>query len=112
MTGAIQQGVAWVFMAVAVAAFVIELWAFLTAIRAPASAYLSAGKQSKTLWAVLTGFSALIGLSSLPVIGSGQRFGGLLTIGAVVVAAVFLASVRPAVATKRRRPPPNRSGGW
>jgi len=111
VTDAIQQGVNWVFFAVAVAAFLLELWALAAALRAPAGAYRAAGKQTKGLWVLLTALAAFVGLSSLPVIGSGRGFGSLLTIAAIVVAGVFLAGVRPAVATGRR-PPRQQSSGW
>ena len=112
MTGAIQHGIAWVFLAIGIAAFLLELWALVVALRAPANAYKAAGKQSKGLWVALTAVATVVGLSSLPVIGSGQGFGGLLSIGSVVVAGVFFASVRPVVAVKRRRPPRQSNSGW
>jgi len=112
MIPAIDSAVAWVFVLVAVAAFAVELWALVLAIKAPAGAYLASGKQTKTLWVALTAAAAFIGFTSLPLVGSGRGFGGLLTIAAVVVAGVFLASVRPAVAGHRRRPPRQSTGGW
>jgi len=98
-------------MAFAVVAFVLEIWAFVVAVRAPAGAYLAAGKRSKGLWVGLTGAAALIGLSTLPLAGAGN-FGGLLSIAALVVAGVFLADVRPAVSGRRPRPPKRQQGGW
>jgi len=112
MVPAINSAVVWVFVAVGVAAFVVEVWAFALAVKAPARAYLAGGKQTKTLWVTLTGGAAFVGLCGLPLVGLGWGFGNILTIAAVVVAGVFLASVRPVVAGFRRRPPRQQSGGW
>jgi len=113
MIPAINSAVAWVFVAVGVAAFVVEVWAFAVAVKAPARAYLAAGKQTKARWVALTGGAAFVGLCGLPLVGLGWGFGNILTIAAVVVAGVFLASVRPVVAGyRRRRPPRQQSGGW
>jgi len=111
MVPAINSTIAWVFMLVGVVAFVVEVWALIVAVRAPASAYLASGKQTKALWVALTAAAAFVGLSGLPLVGVGLGFGGLLSIAAVVLAGVFLASVRPAVAG-HRRPPRRPSGGW
>lgn len=111
MPEVIRTAVYWVFLAVGLVAFVVELWALLVAVRAPAAAYRAAGKQSKVVWVALTVAAVVVGLSSLPVVGSGRGFGGLLSVAAVVVAFVFLASVRPLL-TERRPPPPRQTGGW
>ena len=112
MIQGINTAVFWVFALVGVAAFAVELWALVVAVRAPAAAYLASGRQSKVLWVCLTGVAAMVGFGSLPLVGTGRSFGSLLTIAAVVLAGFFLASVRPAVAGYRRRPPRQSPGGW
>ena len=84
------------FEALALAAFVVEVWAFIDAIRRPSRAYLAAGKQSKPIWLVITGVAAVIGLGyayyvrNLSVIQ-------ILPVVAFVAAAIYLTDVRPKV---------------
>ncbi len=94
MLGGAQGVVAYVFWAVAIAAFVVEVWAFADAVRRPSAAYAAAGKLTKQLWLIILGVALLFGLAGavqfvsiiqmLPVIG-------------FIAAAVYLADVRPAV---------------
>ncbi|HEY0539476.1 MAG TPA: DUF2516 family protein [Actinoallomurus sp.] len=94
MLGGAQGVVAYVFWAVAIVAFVVEVWAFIDAVRRPAAAYSAAGKLTKQLWLIILGVALLFGLAGavqlisiiqmLPVIG-------------FIAAAVYLADVRPAV---------------
>ncbi|MEV5708203.1 DUF2516 family protein [Actinoallomurus sp. NPDC052274] len=79
---------------VAIAAFIVEIWAFADAVRRPSGAYSAAGKLTKQLWLIILGVALLFGLAGavrfvsiiqmLPVIG-------------FIAAAVYLADVRPAV---------------
>jgi Protein of unknown function (DUF2516) len=92
--GPAQSFVANVFWVVAMAAFVVEVWAFVDAVRRPAAAYTAAGKLTKQLWLIILGVALMLGLAGavrflsiiqmLPVIG-------------FIAAAVYLADVRPAV---------------
>jgi hypothetical protein len=92
--GGAQGVVAYLFWAVAIVAFVVEVWAFVDAVRRPAAAYSAAGKLTKQLWLIILGVALLFGLAGavqlisiiqmLPVIG-------------FIAAAVYLADVRPAV---------------
>ncbi|MDR1187564.1 MAG: DUF2516 family protein [Bifidobacteriaceae bacterium] len=101
------------------AALAVEITAFVWALKTPPGAYLAAGKLSKGAWVAITGVAMVIGLGAMPLpsLNSGARFGGLLSIAAVVAALVFIIDVRPAV--KHFRGPsgrgpsgPARPGGW
>ena len=99
------------------AALVVEVFALVIALRAPAAAYTAAGKLSKLAWVAITAVAALIGLSTapLPLIYAGRGFGGLLSIVALVAALIFMVDVRPAVnGTRGGRggTGPNAQGGW
>ncbi len=72
------------FLALGLAAFVVEAWAFIDAITRPSQAFVATGKQTKPLWLIILGVAAVIGLAGLPV-------------AAFVAAAVYLADVRPKV---------------
>lgn len=87
----------WVFLAMALVAFGLEVWALTHALRMPAQSFEAADKRTKTFWsailaaAVVIGFLCIpppIGLSILPV---------LCLLLAVVPAGIYLADVRPAV---------------
>ena len=91
------------FLALGLAAFVVEAWAFIDAITRPGQAFVAAGKQTKPLWLIILGVAAVIGLA-----GVAYRMGptSILTVAAFVAAAIYLADVRPKV----RSFPKNRSG--
>jgi Protein of unknown function (DUF2516) len=81
------------FVALAVAAFIVEAWAFVDAITRPAQAFTAAGKQTKRLWLIILGVAFVLGLYS-------AAYGGvtsILSVAAFVAAAVYLADVRPKV---------------
>jgi hypothetical protein len=81
------------FVALAVAAFGVETWAFVDALIRPAQAYVAAGKRTKPIWLIITGVAFVLGLYA-------AAYGGVtnfLAVAAFVGAAVYLADVRPAV---------------
>jgi hypothetical protein len=84
----------WFFEVLAIVAFVIEVWAFVDAIRRPSGAFPAAGKQTKPLWLVILGVALVIGLA-----GAAYQVGplNLLFIAAFVAAAIYLTDVRPKV---------------
>ncbi|MDR0625972.1 MAG: DUF2516 family protein [Bifidobacteriaceae bacterium] len=99
------------------AAFAVEVFALVVALKAPAAAYTAAGKLSKGAWVAITAVATLIGFSAapLPLLGGSRGFGGLLSIAALVAALVFIVDVRPAVSGAsggRGRPGPRQQGGW
>jgi hypothetical protein len=92
--GGAQGVVAYLFWAVAIVAFVVEVWAFVDAVRRPAAAYAAAGKLTKQLWLVILGIALLFGLAGAVRLVSIIQ---LLPIIGFIAAAVYLADVRPAV---------------
>lgn len=90
-----------VVMLLGLAAFAMEVFAFVESLRYPAAAYAAAEKLTKNWWVGISAVAMLIGFVSI-----GNPFGiGLI---GVVAAGVFLADVRPAI---RRYTPARRNGG-
>jgi hypothetical protein len=94
------------FVALAVAAFVVETWAFVDAIIRPAQAFVAAGATmdnflrsfTKTVWLIILGIAFVLGLYSAAYGGAT----GFLSVLAFVAAATYLAGVRPKVKEVRR----------
>ena len=85
----------WLFEVLAIAALVVEVWAFTDAIRRKAPAFVAAGKQTKPLWLIILGVATVIGLYSA---ASGSfAVIGILSVAAFVASAVYLTDVRPKV---------------
>jgi hypothetical protein len=82
------------FFALGLAAFIVEAWAFIDAIRRPSQAFVATGKQTKQLWLIILGVAAVVGLY-----GAAYGVGpvSILPVAAFVAAAVYLADVRPKV---------------
>jgi len=89
---------AYFFVALAVAAFVVEAWAFIDAITRPAQAFVAAGKQTKLIWLIILGIAFVLGLYAAAYGG----VTGFLSVAAFVAAAIYLADVRPKVKEFRR----------
>ena len=87
----LQNGV---MMLVHLALLVVTLFAFISSLRYPAEAYRAAGKWTKQGWSILLGVAAF-----LPLVISL----GLIQIALTVAALVYLADVRPALSSLRRR---------
>ena len=102
MVGILGNGayapLAYFFVALAVAAFVVEAWAFIDAITRPAQAFVAAGKQTKVIWLIILGIAFVLGLSAAAYGGAT----GFLSVAAFVAAAIYLADVRPKVKEFRR----------
>jgi Protein of unknown function (DUF2516) len=86
--------IGYLFWVLLIAAFVVETWAFVDAIRHPKAAYVAAGKQTKPLWLIILGVAFVIGIG-----GALQQLTifTFLPIVAFVAAAIYLADVRPKV---------------
>jgi hypothetical protein len=84
------------FDALAIAAFVVEAWALIDAIRRPAQAFAVTGKQSKQLWLIILGVATVVGLGYVTFIGGAAAI-SILPVAAFVAAAIYLADVRPKV---------------
>ena len=86
------------FVALAVAAFVVETWAFVDAIIRPAGAFTASGKQTKPIWLIILGVAFVLGLYTAAYGGVTQ----ILAVVAFVAAAIYLADVRPKVREFKR----------
>jgi hypothetical protein len=86
----------WFFEALAAAALVVEGFAFVDAVRRPATAFVAASKQTKPLWLIILGVATVIGLYSV-FVGGIQSLVGILPIAAFVASAIYLTDVRPKV---------------
>jgi hypothetical protein len=95
MTSGALTPLYWFFKVLSVAAFCVEVWAFVDAIRRPGPAFVAAGKQTKPIWLVILGVASVIGLYSSTV--GGLNLVSLFPIIAFVAAAIYLTDVRPKV---------------
>lgn len=97
MIGIVGNGVyaplSYFFVALAVAAFGVESWAFIDAIIRPTRAFVAAGKQTKQIWLLILGVAFVLGLYAAAYGG----VTGMLSVLAFVAAAVYLVDVRPKV---------------
>lgn len=98
-------GLFYFFWFLAIVAFVFEAFALFDALRVPTGAYSAAEKQSKKLWTILLVVANVVGLGG--AVGFLQIL-QILPIAGFLVAAVYLADVRPAVKPYRGN---GRSGG-
>jgi hypothetical protein len=113
--GSLVHGIqALVILALSAGAFGVEVWALVSAAKAPPAAYTLAGRLPKGAWVGITAAAAAVGLAALPTPFFSIPFGGLLSIAALVAALVFLVSVRPKTRGFKRPPStgPRTSGGW
>jgi predicted cobalt transporter CbtA len=84
----------WFFGALAIAAFVVEAWALIDAVRRPAGAFTAADKQTKQLWLIILGVATAIGLFGVTY---GISLVSILPVAAFVAAGIYLTDVRPKV---------------
>ncbi len=119
LIGGVYGPLNYFFLALTIAAFGVEAWAFVDAIIRPKAAFAAAAamgdnaaqRLSKPIWLIILGVAFVIGLGAAAY-GGGT---GFLSILAFVAAAVYLAGVRPKVREYGNRS--NRSssgpyGGW
>jgi Protein of unknown function (DUF2516) len=93
-----------IVLVLSIAAFGVEAWALIDALRQKSDAFVAAGKLTKPLWIIILAVAAALGFLALPLGGGGFSSPlGLLSIVAVVAAAVYLTDVRPAVRQLRGR---------
>ena len=87
------------FWALAVAALIVEVWAFVDAVRRPTAAFPAAGKQTKPLWLIILGVAGAIGLYGAAFAGtSGVGIVvNILPVAAFIAAGIYLTDVRPKV---------------
>jgi len=79
-----------VLLALWVLFLVLKVYAVIDCARRPAQAFPAVGRQTKVLWLILTGVSALAGL----VLGDPLQ---LLSIAGLVASMVYLFDVRPRI---------------
>ena len=84
------------FLVISIAAFVVEAWAFVDAVRRPAPAFVAAGKKSKPIWLLILGVATVVGLGYAFYVGGASAI-SILPVAAFVAAAVYLVDVRPKV---------------
>lgn len=84
------------FLAVAIFAAVVEVWALVDALTRPAPAFAAVGKQSKPLWLVINGVATVVGIGYALYVGSVAVL-SFLPVAAFVAAAVYLTDVRPKI---------------
>ncbi len=84
----------WINWILLVAAFVVEAWAFVDALRRPTAAFPAAGKRTKPLWLVITGVSLAVGFFSAAY---NTSLISIFPIAAFIAAAIYLTDVRPKV---------------
>lgn len=74
-----------------VAAFGLELYALLDAIRHRPDAYVAAGKQTKQLWVAILAVASVVGFVLM------NNVINFIGVAGVAAAAIYLTSVRPAL---------------
>ncbi|MEU5876635.1 DUF2516 family protein [Spirillospora sp. NPDC047279] len=98
-----MAGLSYFFWFLAIVAFVFEVVALIDVLQVPEGAFPAADKQTKKLWLILLVVSNVVGLGGavnfLPLLS-------FLPIAAFIVAAIYLADVKPAV-----KPYKNKKGG-
>ena len=110
MFGALQI---YLLSLITVVLFAVEVYALVDALRRPATAFVSAGKRTKTFWSLVLGAAAVLGFVGLyPPLGGG--FLGLMALFLIIPAIIYLTDVRPALGGSRgsRGPRGGSRGGW
>jgi Protein of unknown function (DUF2516) len=86
--------VGWFFWILLIGAFVIETWAFFSALRQPAAAFTAAGKQTKPIWLIILGVAFVIGIGG--AVGTLTLL-SFFPILAFVAAAIYMVDVKPKI---------------
>ncbi len=89
-----------IFLGLTVAAFVVQIWAFIDCLRYRDENYRAVDKQSKKFWMILLGVGLAIALIALPPLGMRII---ILNLAALVAAIVYLTDVRPKIKAVDRR---------
>ncbi|RBP65589.1 uncharacterized protein DUF2516 [Brevibacterium sanguinis] len=83
-----------IFVGLTVAAFIVQIWAFIDCLRYKDENYRAVDKQSKKFWVIILGVGLAIALIALPPLGM-QII--ILNLAALVAAIVYLTDVRPKI---------------
>ena len=116
LIGGVYGPLNYFFLALTIAAFGVEAWAFVDAIIRPKAAFVAAAtmgdnaaqRLTKPIWLIILGVAFVIGLAAAAY-GGGT---GFLSILAFVAAAVYLAGVRPKVREYSKRGSRSSSGPY
>ena len=85
----------YVMLLVALGSLAVTIFAFVNSLLYSSEAYVAAGKLTKTTWCTILGFAVLLQLVPIGLF--------IVTIALLIAAFVYLADVRPALASLRRR---------
>jgi hypothetical protein len=104
------------FLALSIAAFGVEAWAFVDAIIRPKAAFAAAAtmgdnaaqRLTKQWWLIILGVAFVLGLYSAAYGG----VTGFLSVLAFVAAAIYLAGIRPKVREYSKRGSSGSYGNW
>ncbi len=96
MIGAALSPLYYLFLVLALGAFIAEAWAFIDAISRPSRAFPAAGKQTKPLWLIILGVAS-VDRPRQPSCTAVSPITGILPVAAFVAAAIYLTDVRPKV---------------
>lgn len=92
----VYSGIGLIMLIVHFATIVISIYAFVMSLTYSAQAYDAAGKWTKQGWAIVLGLGSLF-----TVVGIGLPI--IISLAFLIAALVFLADVKPALASLRRR---------
>jgi len=107
-----------VIIVIAYAGLISAVWALIDASTASASAFTTAGKQSKVLWVVLTAAASAVQFVFLPFpFGNGPGPLNLLGLAGIAIAIIYHVSVKQAIRPYRKSRGPRggssrNTGGW
>ncbi|NTV39011.1 MAG: DUF2516 family protein [Demequinaceae bacterium] len=105
-----------VLSVISYAAFIGGVWAIVDISRRGPGAFVSAGKQTKTLWLIITIVATAILFISLPYpFGGGGGPFNLIGLAAAAAVIVYHVGVKPALGAHRKGPKSggrSTKGGW
>ncbi|WP_291378418.1 DUF2516 family protein [Demequina sp.] len=107
-----------VVAAISYAAFGAAIWGLVDASRRSNEAFVSASKQTKTLWVVILVVATALLFISLPFpLGGGSGPFGIVGLAAAVAVIVYHVGVKPALGPHRKGPSgggrnTRNTGGW
>lgn len=100
----------YLFLALALAAFGVEVWALAHALRQPPAAFTYAGKRTKNFWSVVLAVNVALGFIAIPPPVGVGLFGGFFALILIIPAAIYLTDVKPAISGFGRGS--RGGGGW
>ena len=103
-----------IILIIAIVTLIAAAWGLIEALRAPAQAYVAAGKRTKLFWGSIMGVALLIAFLTLPPpLGIGHGVLSIFSLVALVAIIMFFVDVRPKIKEHNRRGPTNtQRGGW